>query len=172
MESKKLECYNLYRLLIVKGEKMMLKKISMLFLALTFALVIPSSPAFASEKDQEVSVVILPKASVSAGASIMGPGEWDYVGSSTLSYVSSGVYASGYVHSGGGDFLVCASRGNYYDLWEYDGGHSTNDYVSTKWISAGGCTPWRDIGNYVDGDNKKAEFFVAASASANVDFYD
>lgn len=144
---------------------MTLKKISMLVLAFAFVFVIPFTSVSASEKELVNSVVTTPSVSP------MGAGEWDYVGSSHVSYLDAGIYRSGYAHSTGGDFLVCATRGNYYALWEYDPTNA-DDHVSTKWIPAGGCTAWRDIGGFVDGDNKKAEFYVVANASAYVDFYD
>jgi hypothetical protein len=156
------------------------QKISLFFLTFTLALIIPFSSAnAASVESQEPS---LPAASAGDTVSTMGAGEWDYKGYSYTStfygyasgwpYYGSAVYASGYVHSGGGSFKVYASKSGYYTLTEYDPSNA-DDIVSTKWINAGGYAVWSNLGDYVDGDNKKAEFFVFSNvASSKVTFYD
>ncbi|TCW41679.1 hypothetical protein EDC32_1011346 [Laceyella sacchari] len=148
---------------------MNLKRVSLCLLALACALIIPFTTASASEVGQKGLVV--PKSTVLSGngASTYGPGEWDYVGSSTFTY------SSAYAYSGGGDFMVCLASGpsTTYYLYEYDP-NNADEFVGYVYLSAGQCGVFRGIGGYVDGDNKKAEFYVEkdVGGTATVDFWD
>lgn len=143
---------------------MKLKQISIAILSLMCVLIIPFSTVSASDEGQVASVVSDPTDILPLGA-----GEWDYVGSST--FVSSSAYA----RSGGGDFMVCLNSGptTYYYLYEYDPDNA-DEYVGYVYLRAGQCGVFRSIGDYVDGDNKRAEFYVAKNSggTASVDFWD
>lgn len=107
----------------------------------------------------------------------MGAGEWDYLGK--LSTVSSQNPAN-YVHSGGGDFKFQVESGPgggaWYQLREYDPGSNTDEIVTgyEYFLYPGDTLIYRGISNYVDGDNKKAEFYVyeSFSGSGSVKFWD
>jgi hypothetical protein len=90
---------------------------------------------------------------------------WQSVGDSSFKYVdvNLGLWFTGYVYSGGGDFQACVTHHNdswthEYSLWEYD--PSGSKRVATRSGKQGDCFIFRDIGAYVDGDNNKAEFFL------------
>lgn len=82
---------------------------------------------------------------------------------------STGEKKTPIVYSGGGNFQVCV-----YDLQPYNGyiltvyeddGTSMDTIVDSRYThnnsaSSTNCTTLYDIGNYVDGDNNKAEFYV------------
>ncbi|WP_409162444.1 hypothetical protein [Paenibacillus sp. KR2-11] len=140
------------------------KKIRVVSLALTCMLALPISTAFAA--DTAVVASTVPKAeAVPAGA-----GEWDYLGSSTFTT------GSAVAKSSGGDFLVCLESGptGYYNLFEDDPAGNADERVGYVHLSAGDCGAFRSIGGFVDGDNKKAEFYVykAFGGTATVSFYD
>lgn len=100
----------------------------------------------------------------------MGAGEWDYLGS--LSTVSS-QNPNNYVHSGGGDFkfqvVSGPGGGAWYQLREYDPGSNADELVTgyEYFLYPGDTLIYRGISNYVDGDNKKAEFYVYESFSGS-----
>lgn len=102
---------------------------------------------------------------------------WDPVGSSTFKHrdVNLGQWFTDYVYSSGGNFMACVdstSRSHSYTLWEHD--PSGSKKVATK-SSSGGCLTFNDIGDYVDGDNKKAEFMLSTNnpeGGYGVLFYD
>ncbi|MBA4602841.1 hypothetical protein [Thermoactinomyces mirandus] len=143
---------------------MKLKKLSIAILVWICVLMLPFSTGLASNEGMAETVVFAP-----TGILPMGPGEWDYVGSST--FVSSSAYA----RSGGGDFMFCLNPGpsTYYYLYEYDPDNA-DEYVGYVYLKAGQCGVFRNIGKYVDGKNKKAEFYVAKNVgeTAHVDFWD
>ncbi|MGA8941920.1 MAG: hypothetical protein WB502_04280 [Thermoactinomyces sp.] len=142
---------------------MKLGKSILAILSLMCMLMLPFSTVSASDEGQAGSVVsyldVLP----------MGPGEWDYVGSSAF------VSYSAYAQSGGGDFMFCLNSGpsTYYYMYEYDPDNA-DEYVGYVYLRAGQCGVFRDIGKFVDGNNKKAEFYVAKNVggTAHVDFWD
>ncbi|WP_128381876.1 hypothetical protein [Streptomyces cavernae] len=87
---------------------------------------------------------------------------WDYIGTtdfpvSTADYIRT----IGNALSTGGDIQACitsgSTRARAYDLWEYD---PNNDDEFVGAVDNAGCWIWRDIGKYVDGDNKRAEFYI------------
>nr|MBC9205098.1 hypothetical protein [Paenibacillus sp. PL91] len=142
--------------------KMKLKMISTLFLALIC--VIPFSSANAASEPAGDEASTIPFSTVSAASS-----GWDYLGSSTFTY------SSAIAKSTGGDFLVCLASGpsGYYNLYE-DDPDNPDDRVGYVYLYAGACGAFRSIGGFVDGDNKRAEFYVykAFGGTATVDFYD
>lgn len=103
-------------------------------------------------------------------------GVWDYLGRRST---SSSENPTNYVHSTGGDFkfkvVSGPSGGAWYALYEYDP-NNADDLVFDSWfyLYPGDEVVYRGIGGYVDGDNKKAEFYVREnfSGSASVDFWD
>ncbi|MCK1995144.1 hypothetical protein GW626_18715 [Peribacillus muralis] len=138
---------------------MKFKKISTAFLTLVCVLTLPFSTALAegTSKTSSTSKMVLPYAS----------GGWDDVGSSKMNQWDEIGWHSGYVHSTGGDFLVCVDPANKwgmtYTLWEYDS-PSYSKKVGTRNYTGVGClSAFRGIGAYVDGDNKKAEFFISTT---------
>ncbi len=136
--------------------KAMVSKKSMMFV-LTFLLVfsVPLSTALAADGENVISP--------------MGAGEWDYLGSSTF------VTTSAQAKSAGGDFLICLESGpsGYYNLYEYDPDNA-DDRVGYVYLYPGACGAFRSIGGFVDGDNKRAEFYVykAFGGTATISFYD
>lgn len=132
-------------------------KLKVLFAALVFVLVIPTS-AFA------------------------GAGSWDRVYTDGDSYNKaggSGTYIrptctncwdeSYFVKSSGGDFGIKIDGPAWYDgryavkLYEYDVSNS-DDYVKTIYAYDGSIAKFSSISGYLDGDNGKAEFYVKISA--------
>ncbi|MBC5635206.1 hypothetical protein [Ornithinibacillus hominis] len=110
-----------------------------------------------------------------------GNGQWDYVTSSvwTTSHATSG--ATKYkrdktVHSTGGDFMISvpyhyvygvlhntAKAGISIELYEEDPLKSTHvdwRYVNPPPKGSVYHAVWRDLNGYVDGTNKKAEFYA------------
>lgn len=106
-----------------------------------------------------------PAASAAPDGPQLGPGEWDFLGSSELRLTTiSGYYITDYVRSGGGDFAICleeATSAGYFTVKEYDP-NNDDDVVRTVYLAEGYCAILRDIGGYVDGDNNRAEFYVSA----------
>lgn len=108
---------------------------------------------------------------LAASPASAGAGEWDYLGSSTF-YSVNGYYYSYTVNSGGGDFKICVTTGSssdhLYGLFEYDpddnGLNSDEKIGSSKPLSNGDCATW-SVGAYVDGDNNRAEIYVATEDS-------
>jgi hypothetical protein len=110
-------------------------------------------------------------------ASTLGAGEWDYKGE--RSTVSLDDPSSSYrVESGGGDFMFQIESspvgGADYYLYEYDP-NSEDEYVGWCHLYPDdlACVA-EDIGNYVDGSNNRAEFYLREefSGSARVDYWD
>ncbi|MFW6724072.1 hypothetical protein ACHZ98_28765 [Streptomyces sp. MAR4 CNY-716] len=107
----------------------------------------------------------------STNAAQSGAGEWDYKG--VFPFVAKGTGAFPYethaVYSGGGNLKVCiktsTTADHYYLLTEWDPGTNIDEHVATR---GSGC--WEAIGldRFVDGDNNRAEFYVATSDSAAV----
>lgn len=113
---------------------------------------------------------VIPFQSVSAGS-------WDYVGFEVPKYNSTlKKYKTDIVHSTGGDFQICvANWGNAvtYSLWEYDAGSGNDDYVNSVTLKNGQCYAFRSIGGFVDGANKKAEFYVTTNDNkSQITFFD
>lgn len=85
---------------------------------------------------------------------------WDYIGDTKFP-IGTDYIRSGQALSTGGDIQACIVTGSTtkhaYDLWEYDPNNS-DEFVGS--VSGSGCWIWRNIGKYVDGDNKRAEFYI------------
>ncbi|MFD3583956.1 hypothetical protein [Streptomyces sp. NPDC058683] len=105
---------------------------------------------------------------VAAGATFSlfgGPAQassgWDYIGDTEFPVSTADYIRSGRALSTGGDIQACIATGNTrkyaYDLWEYD---PDNDDEFVGAVDGAGCWIWRNIGKYVDGDNKRAEFYI------------
>lgn len=154
--------------------------------ALTLVMAVPVSTVFADEATLESRAVgetdgATPDVTIiRANGEVvtpMGAGEWDYLGK--LSTVSSQNPAN-YVHSGGGDFkfqvVSGPGGGAWYQLREYDPGSNADEVVTGHeyLLYPGDTLIFRGISNYVDGDNKKAEFYVyeSFSGSASVKYWD
>ncbi|SDW87561.1 hypothetical protein SAMN05444487_10775 [Marininema mesophilum] len=114
--------------------------------------------------------LLMPSATFADGLNAQG---WDYVGKSTFTTQSSTV------KSGGGNFQFCFSQTSTivpgkYGLWEQDG----DDYQAAGEVTiragANPCAVFNDIGKFVDGSNKRAEFLITKnnSKTATVKFYD
>jgi hypothetical protein len=58
-------------------------------------------------------------------------------------------------------------------LYEYDPDNA-DDRVGYVYLYSGACGAFRNIGGFVDGDNKRAEFYVYKDfgGTATVSFYD
>lgn len=147
-------------------------KLKKMIVGIVLVFMVSSFPtAFASEETDSSasSPASISLVSVSELAAL--PGQWDYIGSSTFTSSSAIAYSTG------GDFAFCLYSGPkaVYELWEDDPGNSNNDYVGKAEISKNQCGIVRGIGNFVDGDNKRAEFYVkkiGAGGSATIDFWD
>lgn len=154
--------------------------------ALTLVMAVPVSTVFADDATLESRAVgetngTTPDVTIiRANGEVvtpMGAGEWDYLGK--LSTVSSQNPAN-YVHSGGGDFKFQVESGPgggaWYQLREYDPGSNADEVVTGHeyLLYPGDTLIFRGISNYVDGDNKKAEFYVyeSFSGSASVKYWD
>jgi hypothetical protein len=106
----------------------------------------------------------------------LGPGEWDYLGSSALQVTGTyNYFTTNHVKSGGGDFAICledATSAGIFTVMEYDPDNA-DDKVREVYLSEGACSILRDIGGYVDGDNNRAEFYVAtAGILGTIGFWD
>ena len=86
---------------------------------------------------------------------------WDYIGTTDFKYVPDSYIKTSNALSTGGDIEACIVSGSTtrhtYDLWEYDP-NNDDEYIGS--VSNSGCWIWRNIGKYVDGDNKRAEFYI------------
>ena len=155
-------------------------KMGALGLIMICALVVPSS-AFAAGKGAQQDTLSADVQIIRANSfTTMGAGEWDYLGPrSTVSWENP----SNYVKSGGGDFKFKVSYGPsggaWYQLREYDPGNAddiiTDAYgYSYFYLYPGDTLIYRGISGAVDGDNKKAEFYVREgfSGSATVQYWD
>lgn len=154
--------------------------------ALTLTVAIPISSVMAEDSTAEVrqvdkSAVGAPNVTIiRANGEVISPmaaGEWDYLGQrSTVSSQNP----TNYVHSGGGDFKFQVasgpSGGAWYQLREYDPGSNADELVTgyEYLLYPGDTLIYRGIGSYVDGDNKKAEFYVyeSFSGSGSVKYWD
>ncbi|MCR8842546.1 hypothetical protein NQ117_02520 [Paenibacillus sp. SC116] len=102
-----------------------------------------------------------------------GDGKWNWVGEDRLTRLGPNFYVSSpTVNSTGGDFRVCSTANDYYTLYEADSVPNPPDLVWTEKTGSDGCAVWRKIGRFVDGDNRKAEFYIIGSKPAYVWFYD
>ncbi|MDR2993760.1 MAG: hypothetical protein LBV11_08020 [Bacillus cereus] len=105
-------------------------------------------------------------------------GEWDYLGWETTHWNSTtGYYITDPVYSSGGDFKVCGTVNTnaVMYLYEYDSGSNKDEYVGQLNAYAGkeSCKIFRSIGKFVDGDNKKAEFYIRTHANiSGAEFWD
>jgi hypothetical protein len=134
-----------------------MKKIKMLVMSLIVASFVPSS-VFANTVPQ------------------YGSGDWDSLGSDEFTNQSK-IFLSG-----GGDFKMCLSSNSqpgYYQLFEEDPYNPDDEVISngvkgTYFKTAGtdsndfdsnGCHVFKNIGDYVDGD--QAEFYLAKYSSGN-----
>ena len=166
--------------------KLKAKWLCTMLAALTLAVAVPVSTAFADGPAVESRAVgntagAAPNVTIiRANGNVvtpMGAGEWDYLGQrSTVSSQNP----TNYVHSGGGDFkfqvVSGPSGGAWYQLREYDPGSNADEVVTgyEYLLYPGDTLIYRGISNYVDGDNKKAEFYVyeSFSGSGSVKYWD
>lgn len=114
-------------------------------------------------------------AAQAAQAAPAGGGSWDDLGSRSVYYQSH--YRTKPVKSAGGDFRACITTSSttkeFYHLYEEDGEVYNPKLVTS--VEGAGCWVFRDIGDYVDGDNDRAEFYIAAdndSEMLRVHYYD
>lgn len=114
---------------------------------------------------------------LSTTAAFAGP-SYTYVGGSRIAY--SGTHAawvSEPITSTGGDFKVCvetrSTSNQAYRLYEYDPSNA-DDFVGTRWRTGSGCLEWHNVGDFVDGSDNRAEFYLhtADSKAWWVDYYD
>ncbi|MWA11353.1 hypothetical protein [Streptomyces sp. BA2] len=111
-----------------------------------------------------------------ANASAKSAG-WDHVGTSTFKHRDTDLHLwfTSYVHSTGGSFMACVDKTQFKEtvaLWEHDASNSRK--VASK-TTSGGCLTFNNIGDYVDGNNNKAEFMVSttdAEGGGTVLYYD
>lgn len=114
-----------------------------------------------------IGVALFASMAVAVGAgSATASGGWDDAGSSSFKYrdTSLHLWFTGYVKSTGGNFRACVDptdRAHEYALWEHD--TSVSKKVSSSRSSSGGCLTFKSIGDYVDGDNNRAEFFLSTT---------
>ncbi|MBH5320270.1 hypothetical protein I6N90_20990 [Paenibacillus sp. GSMTC-2017] len=102
-----------------------------------------------------------------------GDGVWNWIGEDQLTRLGPNFYVSApTVNSTGGDFRVCSTVHDIYTLYEADSVPNPPDYVKRVATGSDKCAVWRGIGGFVDGDNRKAEFYIVGSKSAYVWFYD
>jgi hypothetical protein len=109
--------------------------------------------------------------------STFGSGSWDYVGYDVFTTQSDPPFKSG-----GGDFKVCLkndSKVGTYTLWEEDdfdidqkvSVKYTDPYFPYDFIASGPsgykCYIYRSIGEWVDGSNNQAEFYLKKSTGGN-----
>ncbi|WP_274653275.1 hypothetical protein [Paenibacillus humicola] len=166
------------------------KKAAVMFTAAVFALAIPFSSAFAKGTDGSSDRKASPPngGAVSAGSVTIthanqitpfGAGEWDYLGTHNS---DSSENPSNYVYSGGGNFKYKISSGPsggaWYELMEYDPDNADDPVYAGgyNWfyLYPGDTITYYNIGSYVDGSNKKAEFYVyeTFSGHASIQFWD
>ncbi|UVI33359.1 hypothetical protein [Paenibacillus spongiae] len=162
--------------------EMKVKRRRTLLLALTLALALPFSTASASGKDGTAKIAASVSVVRANGDVVtpMGAGVWDYLGQRST---SSSENPSNYVYSTGGDFkykvVSGPGGGAWYQLREYDPDNAddiiTDPYgYSLFYLYPGDTLIYRGISGAVDGDNKKAEFYVKEgfSGSATVQYWD
>ncbi|SDY05268.1 hypothetical protein [Thermoactinomyces sp. DSM 45892] len=134
---------------------MKLKMIGTSFLAFSFALIMPIT-VFA------------------------GPGEWDYLGMSEFKWNKDlKKYVTGTKPSHGGDYKFCVSLEGVHEtekieLWEYDP-DNPDDHILTINLRDDQCHVVHDVGRFIDGTNKTAEFYLRKSSNSYGDygwFYD
>jgi hypothetical protein len=85
-------------------------------------------------------------------------------------------YRTEIFHSDGGNLKVCviANKKTTVDitLYEYDPNNPDDKIANTTYVSGGLCVTY-SVAKYVDGDNKKAEVYVASkNHNIGIDFYD
>ncbi|MFA3876404.1 hypothetical protein ABS735_22390 [Streptomyces sp. MMCC 100] len=110
-----------------------------------------------------------------AAAAPAGGGSWDDLGTRDAYYQSE--YRTKTVKSAGGDFRACittsATTKESYNLYEQDAEPYNAKRVAT--VKGAGCWVFRDIGDYVDGDNNRAEFYIGTEDDpemVRVHYYD
>ncbi|WP_399887216.1 hypothetical protein ACGH7X_22215 [Streptomyces sp. BBFR51] len=102
-------------------------------------------------------------------------GGWDDLGTREVYYQSH--YRTKTVKSAGGDFRACITSSTTtkrsYSLYEQDAEVYNAKLVATA--EGAGCLVFRDIGDYVDGDNNRAEFYIGTEDDpemVRVHYYD
>lgn len=108
------------------------------------------------------------------GAQAAPTGSWTDLGSKRVYYQSE--YRTHTVTSAGGDFKACittsASSKELYTLYEQDAEVYNAKPVAT--VKGAGCWVFRDIGDFTDGYNHLAEFYVGSEDNemTRVHYYD
>lgn len=108
-----------------------------------------------------------------------GSGDWDYQGKDVFTKQSANF------KSGGGDFKICLSENSKegaYRLMEEDsfnpddwvpadlyGGYSEPFFPEN--FDSSGCLVYKDIGEYVDGNDNQAEFYLIKWTGGNSTVY-
>ncbi|UQZ76862.1 hypothetical protein C2I17_21225 [Niallia circulans] len=146
--------------------------------ALTLGLLATSTNAYAETSDEVQKTPI--KSTVitigeDSGFTTMGAGTWDLIngGSTDWSFKKGEKGSLGRVHSSGGDFRITFLGGHgefTFDLMEYDPSGSTTVKKGIK-VKSDNTFTFRDISKYVDGDNKKAEFYIKYYNTKTSGFY-
>jgi hypothetical protein len=105
---------------------------------------------------------------------------WQYIGDGNVIIWSStlGKYKTPTFNSGGGYIKICVNIPGHnettadFTLYEYDESNADEKIEYTTYLSDGLCTTFY-VDNYVDGDNNKAELYVASKYKGTiVSFYD
>ena len=108
------------------------------------------------------------------GAQAAPTGSWTDLGSKRVYYQSE--YRTHTVTSAGGDFMACittsASSKELYHLYEQAAEVYNAKLVAT--VKGAGCWVFRDIGDFTDGYNHLAEFYVGSDDNemVRVHYYD
>ncbi|MBH5317340.1 hypothetical protein I6N90_05875 [Paenibacillus sp. GSMTC-2017] len=123
------------------------------------------------KKVTAVLSVFLVSISVLYSTALAAPG-LDYIGHYPMHYKPDAQvwkWSTSVAYSGGGDFRICpsgASSAKEYVLWENDPGEDNDDHVGRVTLEPRECYTFRDIGRFVDGDNRKAEFYVTTRTAS------
>jgi hypothetical protein len=113
------------------------------------------------------------------GATSASAGGWDYLGSSYFHWKpTSGSYLTASFKSAGGYFKICTTYDSpkaKYTIWEYDP-DSSDEWVGSYTLGSDACATL-NVQGVVDGDNKRAELYVATTNEAvghneYITFYD
>jgi hypothetical protein len=151
-----------------------MKKFSVMIIALSLSLLLPTSVFANSGKSQiahnstSVSTVIddpIQKINESSPITVEPQSTgWDPVGSQDLMLYSSGATSNVY-YSTGGDFEITfrglsSSNGYYVHLYEEDETNDDDPVGDTLYGIGDHDFVWRNISQYCDGDNGKAEFYL------------
>lgn len=92
--------------------------------------------------------------------SAAGDGEWNFIASRTIHGYSHGEYP---VYSTGGDLKVCYTEGGNggpYTIYLQEKDTWGSSEVGYATIYRGECSIFRNLNQWVDGDNNYAEFFI------------